>query len=143
MFPIVNNFVVPESLGLEVLLYSQDLIAKKKAPETSCDIATAAGSFESAYNSATLLITDTGIAFCLFSDGSSALKLASCLLIKWDVLLFSASVGSGKPFSMKVCANALRVFWIDPATSPEAPLVFPVSDPMRRSWAKSDSSWFL
>lgn len=101
MFPIVRVFVVPESFGLEVLLYSQDRIAKKNAPEISCAVAMDGGSSGLA-NSNVLLITDTGTAFWRFSTGSSALKLDICLCSICEILLFSSTLGSGRPFSRKV-----------------------------------------
>lgn len=78
MFPIVRSFVVPDSVGLDVLLYSHDRMAKKNAPVISCDDAMAAGSLDVENRVFTWVITDTGTAFCRFSLGSSDLKLASC-----------------------------------------------------------------
>lgn len=69
----VSSLVVVDSLGLVVLLYSQDLIAKKKAPTINWEHANDKESLLSEYSWATLFITDKGTAFCRVSFGSWAL----------------------------------------------------------------------
>jgi hypothetical protein len=121
MLPTVSKRVVLDSEGEEVRLYSHDLIAKKKAPMMSCTAAWCNGLEELLYNLWTCLITDTGMAFCLFSLSSAALNPASKRLRPIADVPEWSSRGSGTWFSRKVCASTLRVFLIVPSAIGETP----------------------
>jgi hypothetical protein len=135
MLPMVRTRVVRDSDGDVVLLYSQDRIAKKKAPMMSWVQARARGSLESLYSLCTFLMTDTGSAFWRCSLASESLKLAKRRLRLRAVFPFISSRGSGTLFSRKVCASTLREFRIDPSAIGILPRVDPFVEE-RKDWAK-------
>ena len=95
MSPNVSICVLFDSKGLVVLEYSQDLIAKKKAPIINCDAAIDSGSPDNEYNLCIWRITEIGIAFCRFSLLSWALNPASIRLMLNAFFPSIESRGSG------------------------------------------------
>jgi hypothetical protein len=73
MFLRVSSFVVVDSAGLVVLLYSHERMAKKNAPTISWEHAEARLSLLLENSWTILLMTEMGMAFCFFSFGSWAL----------------------------------------------------------------------